>query len=200
MCKGDSDRVQFRWTTGGDTYHCQVRDTAVGDVLLQSLAIDTPRESFREPPTGQFQAATFLEPDPRRDERFLVTQWTAGASTYEVRVHRVLAGRVQRVLRTTTSTTELGVIDVDSDGLLDLVVSERGGVGAMVAPTTVAYLWRGSAFVRLAPIQWIAPGIRRRQVVTKGRPQRRSSAYKDLDNFEKCEGNARRKTLPVRGG
>jgi hypothetical protein len=146
--------AQFRWKTGDHVYECVVNDEYVGDAQLQSLTITTPGGVFRRPPYGSFMEAIFLGLlDQPGSQQLLVTQWTGGASTYNVVVYQIVGGRVREVLGTTTSTTELAVLDVDNDGRLDLVVAERGGEGAMMPSTMVAYFWRGTAFER-QPIIW----------------------------------------------
>jgi hypothetical protein len=155
--------AQFRWNTGAQVYECVLNDEYVGDAQHQSLTITTPGGVFRRPPYGAFLEAMFLELLDQPGNQLLVTQWTGGASTYNVVVYQIVGGRVREVLRSTTSTSELGVLDVDNDGRPDIVVSERGGEGAMMPSEMVAYLWRGTGFERSQPIRWplIPPAERR---------------------------------------
>lgn len=141
--------ASFRWSTGGKTYACVVSDADVGGVTLQTLSIAAPGGTYRRPVTGELLNALFFD---LPDERLLVTQWTSGANTYDVEVYRIAGGRVTTVLATVTATTELALLDVNDDGTLDLVVPERGAEGGIAPATRVAYLWRGSAFERVAPV------------------------------------------------
>ncbi|HJQ39634.1 MAG TPA: hypothetical protein VKB93_21020 [Thermoanaerobaculia bacterium] len=106
-----------------------------------------PDTGFTRDATGVFLGYVLLEPGGS-DETLLVTQWTAGASTYEVAAYRVENGHVKIVPSAVTASRELGLLDIDGDGTADIVTRERGGEGALVKPSTIVYRWRSDAFQR----------------------------------------------------
>ncbi|PYQ29142.1 MAG: hypothetical protein DMF56_12755 [Acidobacteria bacterium] len=63
---------------------------------MQGLGISDT--GFVRPATGVFLGYLLIELPGPTDETLLVTQWTAGASTYEVAAYRVVNGHVRTVL------------------------------------------------------------------------------------------------------
>ncbi len=136
----------FNWTDGDRNYACVIENEIVGGVELQSMTIRGAQHEFRRAPTGNFRSALFLESG---EEELLVTQWTAGASTYEVAVYEVVRGEVKPVLGIVAASTAIGVIDLNHDGRQDIIVEERGGEGAIVPPMHYAYLTTNGTFRRV---------------------------------------------------
>lgn len=141
-----SEVAPFRWSTGAHEYDCVVRDRMVGGARMQTLTIETEAHTFHRE-AGNLMAMGMMELD-EGGESLLVTQWAAGANTYELAVYRVAGGKVLEVLSATTGTTELAYLDVGNDGTYDLVTYERDGGGGMSPGKRYVYTWRGGRFVQ----------------------------------------------------
>jgi hypothetical protein len=141
-----SDVAPFRWTTGSREYDCVVRDRIAGGSRMQTLTIKTEGETFQRD-GGELLAIAMMEL-PESNDSLLVTQWPAGANTYELAVYQMVNGKVREVLSAVTGTTELAFLDLGDDGTYDVVTYERGAEGGMSRGKRYVYTWRDGRFVR----------------------------------------------------
>ena len=149
---GASDATVWRcvWYTGETTLRCLARRVAVGNESLDALQITGGRlaKPFTVRPFGRVLSINTLMIDAKSGEELLLVGSSAGANTYSVDGYRYDGHDVREVADILADSPEYGVIDVDSDGVSEIVVMRRVSPDPVLKGCRyIAYKWNGSTFM-----------------------------------------------------